>query len=76
MDGNRTLETYLALGYWHATHGGVDPAPACRRDIPATDIHTKAQELSLVKDRDHVSRVRLAFIQRVLALPIAAPSAT
>lgn len=66
MDGD--LEHYLADGYRHLMHGGDDPAPACAKAIGARDLHAKAQALNVVKDRCHISRTRLKFIQRVLAL--------
>lgn len=64
-----TLEQHLAAGYKHASHGGTDPAPEVAKAVPRETLTAEAARLDAVKDRCHISRVRLKFIQRVLALP-------
>lgn len=63
------IEAHLAAGYLRASNGGTDPALACAAEIPRPVLIARAAELQQVKDRCHISRVQLAFINRVLACP-------
>ena len=63
------LAGHLAAGYRHAMHpGGPDPAPACAAEVPREALLAEARRLEPVQQRCHISRVRLAFIRRVLDL--------
>jgi hypothetical protein len=66
--GRLTLEQHLAAGYRHAMHGGDDPAPACAAEIPKPELLAEAARLKTLVERDHISRVRLAFMQRVMEI--------
>jgi len=63
------LETHLAAGYRFAMHGGPDPAPACAAAIPRAELVAELARVQPMLERDHISRVRSAFIERVLTLP-------
>ena len=63
-----TLSDYLNAGYFHAMQGGPDPAPDCAANCSGGDLVNAMQAMVPILDRDHVSRVKTSFIQRVLAL--------
>jgi hypothetical protein len=64
-----TLREHLLAGYHHAAHGGPDPAPATRAEIPAADLQAEMARLAPVLKRDHISRVWTDYMRRVLDLP-------
>lgn len=66
----KTLSDYLHGGYQHASNGGVDPAPACASAISRGDINAEMQRLNqpALQAKDHVSRVHMAFLRRVVDL--------
>jgi hypothetical protein len=65
-----TLEEHLAAGYRHALRGGADPLPLAAKEVPKADwlAQAKALEPENLQKKDHVSRVRLQFVRRVLAM--------
>jgi hypothetical protein len=67
-----TLAQYIAAGYRHAMGAGMntDPAKACATAISRASLTEAAQALDVanIQSKDHVSRVQLQFIQRVLAM--------
>ena len=64
-----TLEQHLGAGYrYEMRHEGADPARACAAEVPRGTLAIEAERLALVQQRCHISRVRLAFIRRVMAL--------
>lgn len=71
-----TLEQHLSAGYQFERHraiGTSDPAIACADEIPRAALEIEAKRIAPLVQRDHVSKVRLAFLRRVLDLP--SPSA-
>ena len=63
-----SLADYLSAAHRHSVHGGIDPAPACAKEIPPAEIHAKLAELQAVRARSHGARVMIAFLDRVLRL--------
>lgn len=63
------IEKALSDGYQYASSkGDVDPAPEVARTVSKAQLQALVPALSRLQDRDHVARVRLAFIKRVMAL--------
>lgn len=64
-----TLSEHLTAGYWFESERKIaDPAPACAKEISRSEINAAVQQLRPLVDRDHIARVKLAFLQRVLGL--------
>lgn len=63
-----TLAQHLAAGYAFEMHGGSDPAPVCAREVAWGDLIHEQARLEEIAQRDHISRVRLRFVKRCLAL--------
>lgn len=66
------LTAILATGYHHAMHGGDDPAHHHARVIAPDQAQAEIARLSegrspIIK-RDHVARVKVDYLRRVLAL--------
>lgn len=65
-----TLPEHIACGYVHYHHAGPDPAPLCAAEIPREELEAERVRLDVpaVLAKDHVTRVKLAFVKRVLEI--------
>jgi len=73
-----SLNDFLVAAYDYSWRGGVDPAPACAAAIPRASLESALADLRRVQERCHISRERVKFLERCLALipPAAAPEPT
>lgn len=63
------LADYLTSA-WNFSVSPKHGAPSvgdCAADVSIEELRARRRELLMVRDRDHVARVKLAFIDRVLA---------
>jgi hypothetical protein len=62
------MKQALALGYQYAIHGGKDPAPEAAKALSRAEINAELVRMVPLLERDHISRVRTTFLERVIAL--------
>jgi len=63
-----TIKQAMIQGYNHAIRGGVDPAPEAAALLSRAEITAEIARMAPLLDRDHISRVRTTFLERVLSL--------
>lgn len=70
-----SLTDTLTAGYHHAMHGGADPAPQAATRINEAQARAELARLTTgrakIIQRDHVSRIKVGYLQKVLDMRVA-----